>query len=97
MLRPEAKKDDAAFTHTDFGERDLSLQLVLAEQPSRAQDVLLRIPGDNAHVRARSSRKRGTVDEVGRHRRWQRGSNLRWPTFTGAACKRVAMQSCGNG
>src|SRR4051812_12022582 len=69
MLRAEAEKDDTAFSQTDFGQRDLAPQLVFAEQPARAQHVLLRVAGDDPHVRAVSSRKRRAVDEVSGYRR----------------------------
>jgi len=54
MLRAEAEKDDASLPQTDFSKRDLTSQLVLAEQPARAQYVLLRIARDDADVRTGS-------------------------------------------
>ena len=69
MLRAKAEEDDAPLPQRDFGERDLARQIFLAEQPTGAQHVFVRVARDRMHTPAAISChiERGTVDEVSIH------------------------------
>ena len=48
MLWPKAEENDPAFAHFDFGQGNLVLDLVFAQQPARTQNIVFRVTSDYA-------------------------------------------------